>query len=75
VFVNQDAQARPLAEVLAAIPHEARESGCPIDEMLFCYRGDYEIQCNSKVYIDNYLEGYHLPAAHPSLFRELDYQR
>jgi choline monooxygenase len=25
------------------------------------------------VYVDNYLEGYLLPAAHPSLFRELDY--
>ncbi len=34
---------------------------------------DYLIECNWKVYIDNYLEGYHLPAAHPSLFRELDY--
>ena len=31
------------------------------------------IECNWKVYVDNYLEGYHLPAAHPSLFRELDY--
>ena len=33
------------------------------------------IQCNWKVYIDNYLEGYHLPAAHPGLYRALDYSK
>ena len=27
------------------------------------------------VYVDNYLEGYHIPIVHPSLFRELDYSR
>jgi choline monooxygenase len=31
------------------------------------------MQCNWKVYIDNYLEGYHLPSVHLSLNRELDY--
>jgi choline monooxygenase len=25
------------------------------------------------VYVDNYLEGYHLPIAHPDLFKEIDY--
>jgi choline monooxygenase len=75
VFVNQDPEAPPLAEVLGAIPRETGESGCPIDHLHFSYRRDYEIQCNWKVYIDNYLEGYHLPAAHPGLYRELDYQQ
>ena len=75
VFVNQDLSAPLLAEVLGDIPREAGEFGCPLDRLYFSYRRDYEIQCNWKVYIDNYLEGYHLPAAHPSLFRELDYQR
>ena len=28
-----------------------------------------------KVYVDNYLEGYHLPIAHPGLFREVDYDQ
>ena len=37
-------------------------------------RRDYIIDCNWKVYIDNYLEGYHLPIAHPGLYRELDYE-
>ena len=30
---------------------------------------------NWKVVVDNYLEGYHVPVAHPGLMRLLDYQR
>jgi choline monooxygenase len=73
IFVNMDAGAPPLAEVMGAIPREVAAIGCPIDRLRHAYRRDYVIECNWKVYVDNYLEGYHLPAAHPSLFRELDY--
>jgi choline monooxygenase len=60
---------------LADIPKGIAEIGCPFDRLKFSYRRDYVVECNWKVYIDNYLEGYHLPAAHPGLMRELDYQR
>jgi choline monooxygenase len=73
VFVNQDPQALPFGAILGAIPDEVAGIGCPIDRLRFSCRRDYVIQCNWKVYIDNYLEGYHLPAAHPGLCRELDY--
>lgn len=33
----------------------------------------YEVQCNWKVYIDNYLEGYHLPYVHPDLTQVVVY--
>jgi choline monooxygenase len=33
----------------------------------------YDMKCNWKTYVDNYLEGYHLPSVHPGLNRELDY--
>ncbi len=75
VFVNLDPNAGVLRDVLGAIPEEIRAIGCPFDEMRFSYRRDYMVECNWKVYIDNYLEGYHLPAAHPGLMRELDYAR
>jgi choline monooxygenase len=75
VFVHLDAEAPALLDVFGAIPSEIAEMGCPIDRLQSSYRRDYVIHCNWKVYIDNYLEGYHLPAAHPSLFRELDYQQ
>ncbi|MDQ3445353.1 MAG: Rieske 2Fe-2S domain-containing protein [Pseudomonadota bacterium] len=40
----------------------------------FDRRVSYEIRCNWKVYVDNYLEGYHLPRVHPALNRLLDYR-
>lgn len=40
----------------------------------FDRRVSYEIACNWKVYIDNFLEGYHLPRVHPALNRLLDYR-
>jgi choline monooxygenase len=75
VFVNIDGLAPPLAEVMGTIPSEVASLGCAIDQLQFSVRRDYVIDCNWKVYVDNYLEGYHLPAAHPSLFRELDYSQ
>lgn len=73
VFVNQDGNAPALLEMLGDIPQDVAALGCDIDRMRYAERRDYVIQCNWKVYIDNYLEGYHLPAAHPSLYRALDY--
>jgi choline monooxygenase len=75
VFVTLDPHAPPLKEVLGAIPNEIGRTGCSFGDLRFSERRDYVIECNWKVYVDNYLEGYHLPAAHPSLFRELDYAR
>jgi choline monooxygenase len=37
-------------------------------------RVGYDIACHWKVYIDNFLEGYHLPHVHPALNRMLDYR-
>ena len=37
-------------------------------------RVGYDVACNWKVYVDNYLEGYHLPHVHPALNRILDYR-
>jgi choline monooxygenase len=37
-------------------------------------RVSYALNCNWKVYVDNYLEGYHLPHVHPELNRLLDYR-
>ena len=73
VFVNLDPSAPRLLEILGDIPHEVEREGFPVERMQFVERRDYEVPCNWKVYIDNYLEGYHIPMAHPGLFREIDY--
>ena len=71
IFVNFDPNAEPLAAFLGKIPEHAR--GFQFAGLQFAERRDYVIDCNWKVYVDNYLEGYHIPIAHPGLMREIDY--
>lgn len=71
IFVNFDANAEPLAAFLGDIPNQAR--GFSFAGLHSAERRDYVIDCNWKVYVDNYLEGYHIPIAHPGLMKEIDY--
>jgi len=71
VFVNLDLGARPLRESLGELPQQAEKF--PFAEMKLFERRTYDMKCNWKTYVDNYLEGYHLPSVHPGLNRELDY--
>jgi choline monooxygenase len=73
VFVCLDDGAPALAEVMGDIGSEVADAGYDVDRMRLVERREYVIACNWKVYVDNYLEGYHLPIAHPQLFKELDY--
>ena len=72
VFVCVGDSPPPLNEVLAGIV----DTILPIDlsTMTFSHRDEYVIDCNWKVYMDNYLEGYHLPHVHPGLSKLLDYR-
>jgi len=75
VFTNLNSRAPSFTEILGKIPDEMKSQGFQIDQMNFVERREYVVQCNWKVYIDNYLEGYHIPIAHPGLFREIDYEQ
>jgi choline monooxygenase len=71
IFVNLDREARPLRESLGELPKQAEKfhfAGMKMFE-----RRTYDMKCNWKTYVDNYLEGYHLPSVHPGLNRELDF--
>jgi len=73
VFVNLDPRAPALASSLEDLAELPRRR--PLPGMRRAHRKEWTIACNWKVYVDNYLEGYHIPIVHPSLFRELDYAR
>ncbi|HTK94134.1 MAG TPA: aromatic ring-hydroxylating dioxygenase subunit alpha [Terriglobales bacterium] len=73
VFVNLDERAEPLAKWLGEMPQQAKRFG--FERMKLAARRNYLMECNWKTYIDNFLEGYHLPSVHPSLNRELDYSQ
>lgn len=70
IFVNLDSAAKPLAEALRSLSDHLKMPATPLRMV---ERRTYEMNCNWKAYVDNYLEGYHLPSVHPGLNRELDY--
>jgi choline monooxygenase len=70
IFVNLDDAAAPLRETLGELP--AQSERFPFGGMKLFERRTYDMACNWKTYVDNYLEGYHLPSVHPGLNRELD---
>jgi len=71
VFANLDPHARPLRASLGELPQQTEKF--PFAQMKLFERKTYDMKCNWKTYVDNYLEGYHLPSVHPGLNRELDY--
>ena len=71
VFVNLDERSDSLVSSLHELPHQTGKFG--LEKLKLAERREYVMECNWKVYIDNYLEGYHLPSVHPGLNRELDY--
>jgi choline monooxygenase len=73
IFVNLDDDAPAFLDIFGEIDREITAKGFEIGNMAALERRDYEVACNWKVYVDNYLEGYHVPIAHPGLYRELDY--
>lgn len=64
VFVNLDDDATSMAEQAKGLEEEIRKY-CPrIDELVFAQRDTYEVACNWKVLVDNFLECYHCDPAH-----------
>jgi Rieske 2Fe-2S family protein len=73
VFVNLDAGAAPLADLVGDLPERLAPYRI---ESLTPFAPDRGSQpANWKVIADNYIEGYHIPIAHPGLMRMLDYKR
>jgi len=72
VFVNLDPAAEPLEATLGGLLELVRPLG--IAQLGFFERRSYDIACNWKVYVDNYLDGgYHVPHMHKGLSSVLDY--
>ncbi len=72
VFVCLDAAAPAFAEVVEGI--DARLGGVSLAAMRPERRVVYRVDCDWKLYVDNYLEGYHVRCVHPGLSGLLDAQ-
>jgi choline monooxygenase len=75
VFVNLDGRALPLREFLGKAP----ELVAPLEltkKLHYFDRRIYTLNCNWKVYVDNYLDGgYHVPHAHKGLSSVIEYTK
>jgi choline monooxygenase len=73
VFVNLDGTAEPLQEFLASVPGLVAPLRLT-EKLKFLDRRIYTLNCNWKVYVDNYLDGgYHVPHAHKGLSSVIEY--
>jgi len=72
VWVHLDPPTQTLEAYLAPLPEWAAPRG--MENLRFARRVEYELACNWKVYVDNYLDGgYHVNTVHPALAGVLDY--
>ena len=72
VFVRMDGADQPLTASIA--PLEARLAG-DWSNLTVALTRSHALACNWKTYVENYLEGYHVPVLHPSLDAEVDSAR
>jgi choline monooxygenase len=72
VFVHLDANPMPLAEYLGDMVEQF--TPLHLDQLHFAGRREFIIDCNWKVFVDNYLDGgYHVPYLHKGLNSILNY--
>lgn len=72
IFVNPDQHAPSLASMLGELPELLRATGLNLNGVKRRVQRTYEIAANWKVVIDNYLECYHCPVAHPGFSSLID---
>jgi len=72
IFVNPDLNAPPLGMILGELPHLVEQTGLRLHAIKRRVRRAYDIAANWKVVVDNYLECYHCPVAHPGFSQLID---
>jgi choline monooxygenase len=72
IFANPDRHAPPLAATLGELPAMVAATGLRLDAVRRKVRRTYDIAANWKVVLDNYLECYHCPVAHPGFSDLID---
>ena len=72
VFVNPDPDATPLEEALGNLPSIVARSGVDLNAVRFHSHHEWPIEANWKVVMENFLECYHCPTAHPGFSKVID---
>jgi phenylpropionate dioxygenase-like ring-hydroxylating dioxygenase large terminal subunit len=72
VFVNPDPNAAPFHESLGMLPELIAASGVDLNAVRFHSHYEWEIKSNWKIAMENFLECYHCPVAHPGFSKVID---
>jgi phenylpropionate dioxygenase-like ring-hydroxylating dioxygenase large terminal subunit len=72
LFVNPDSAAAPLADTLGGLPEIVARSGLDFSTLRYHHGETWPIEANWKVALENYLECYHCPVAHPGFSKVID---
>jgi choline monooxygenase len=72
VFANADGDALPLAHYLGELPEILARNGLDLARLRFRQRDEWRTDANWKVLIENFLECYHCPVAHPGFSSVMD---
>ncbi|MEZ0225022.1 MAG: aromatic ring-hydroxylating dioxygenase subunit alpha [Alphaproteobacteria bacterium] len=70
VFICMAAKPPSFEKSIGDLPAALKGSG--IESFKFFDMATHPMQCNWKTYIENYMEGYHIPILHPELNRDVD---
>lgn len=62
MWINFDEHAPSLARHLGDLPGKVASHG--LDELVLTRRVEYDVQCNWKVYVENFMDYYHTPTVH-----------
>ena len=72
LFANLDTESGPLTDVLGEVPARLAEGGVDLDQLVLRRRSGWNTRANWKTGLENYLECYHCPVAHPGLSKVVD---
>ena len=72
IFINFSKNPSPIRKFLDAI--DKRIHSTDFSRYVYHGRVSYNIKSNWKVYMDNFLEGYHIPFVHPGLNKLVNYK-
>ncbi len=72
VFVNADPAASPLSETLGDLPQLVASSGLDLSVLRYHSHYEWPAEVNWKVALENYLECYHCPVAHPGFSKVIN---
>ena len=72
LFVCLDEEAPSMSEAYPGLDEKLHACEPEIEGLVHVHRMTYDIACNWKIAVENYMEGYHVRTVHPALYKGFD---